>query len=162
MSLGLFDRSHHSNIMASRGTSRRSVSPILPSNKGSPSPPRRSSVLVGFPRRYARLGTLAILSLCAISFFFGFERTEKIIRAWRKPPRYTRYHAYERNLPQHDLNLPYPEGRDAKFFWASNHVTSAYTLLFLVTCLLNCSMYRIGMGKRYARAACECPSCICD
>jgi hypothetical protein len=37
---------------------------------------------------------------------------------------YEAYHDYERHLPQHNLSLPFPEGRDAKFFWAANHVTS--------------------------------------
>jgi hypothetical protein len=38
---------------------------------------------------------------------------------------YEAYHDYERHLPQHNLSLPFPEGRDAKFFWAANHVTSS-------------------------------------
>ncbi|KAI6095656.1 hypothetical protein EV401DRAFT_2062431 [Pisolithus croceorrhizus] len=41
------------------------------------------------------------------------------------PPLYESYHDYERHLPQHNLSLPYPEGRDAKFFWAANHVHSS-------------------------------------
>ena len=43
----------------------------------------------------------------------------------RLPPLYESYHDYERHLPQHNLSLPYPEGRDAKFFWAANHVHGA-------------------------------------
>ncbi|KAH7885742.1 hypothetical protein F5I97DRAFT_1145854 [Phlebopus sp. FC_14] len=39
------------------------------------------------------------------------------------PPLYEDYHEFERHLPQHNLSLPFPEGRDAKFFWAANHVT---------------------------------------
>ncbi|KAG8220778.1 hypothetical protein J3R82DRAFT_2210 [Butyriboletus roseoflavus] len=41
------------------------------------------------------------------------------------PPLYENYHNYERQLPQHNLSLPFPEGRDAKFFWVSNHVTAS-------------------------------------
>lgn len=43
----------------------------------------------------------------------------------RLPPLYESYHDYERHLPQHDLSLSFPEGRDAKFFWAANHVHGA-------------------------------------
>ncbi|KAG1738934.1 uncharacterized protein EDB91DRAFT_1288158 [Suillus paluster] len=38
---------------------------------------------------------------------------------------YEEYHEYERRLPQHNLSLPFPEGRDAKFFWAANHVINS-------------------------------------
>lgn len=41
------------------------------------------------------------------------------------PPLYEQYHDYERHLPQHNLSLPFPEGRDAKFLWAANHVISS-------------------------------------
>ncbi|KAF9244158.1 hypothetical protein BU15DRAFT_86106 [Melanogaster broomeanus] len=41
------------------------------------------------------------------------------------PPLFEAYHEFERHLPQHDLSLPFPEGRDAKFFWAANHVTAS-------------------------------------
>ncbi|KAJ7785211.1 hypothetical protein DFH07DRAFT_975793, partial [Mycena maculata] len=37
------------------------------------------------------------------------------------PPLYEEYRELERNLPQHNLSLPYPEGTHAKFLWAANH-----------------------------------------
>ncbi|KAJ7513119.1 hypothetical protein B0H11DRAFT_1698042 [Mycena galericulata] len=37
------------------------------------------------------------------------------------PPLYEEYHERERNLPQHNMSLPYPEGSHAKFLWAANH-----------------------------------------
>ena len=67
-----------------------------------------------------------VVSLSAFAFFYGFEKTETVIDIFRNPPLYEKYHESEANLPQHNLDLPFPEGRDAKFFWASNHVTSAY------------------------------------
>ncbi|KAJ7701184.1 hypothetical protein B0H17DRAFT_924778 [Mycena rosella] len=39
----------------------------------------------------------------------------------RPPPLYEAYHERERNLPQHNMSLPYPEGAHAKFLWAANH-----------------------------------------
>jgi hypothetical protein len=80
---------------------------------------------VGFPKRYARIGFLVVVSLSAFAFFYGFEKTETVIDIFRNPPLYERYHESEANLPQHNLDLPFPEGRDAKFFWASNHVTNS-------------------------------------
>ena len=99
---------------------------ILPTKNLSP---HCSTGGVGFPKRYARIGVLAVVSLSAFAFFYGFERTEVIIDSFRNPPLYEKYHEYEDNLPQHNPDLPYPEGRDAKFFWASNHVTRAYSRL---------------------------------
>lgn len=100
--------------------SRRPDSPILPTKSLSP---RRSAV--GFPKRYARLCFLLLSSLAVFSFFYGFDRTEKVLGLYRYPPRYEQYHEREATLPQHNLDLPYPEGRDAKYFWAANHVWSA-------------------------------------
>ncbi|THU88080.1 hypothetical protein K435DRAFT_680488 [Dendrothele bispora CBS 962.96] len=37
------------------------------------------------------------------------------------PPLYEEWHEYERNLPQHDLTLPPPEGRAARFLFMANH-----------------------------------------
>ncbi|KIY44977.1 hypothetical protein FISHEDRAFT_50228 [Fistulina hepatica ATCC 64428] len=37
------------------------------------------------------------------------------------PPLYNRYHEYERNLPQHNLDLPPPDGRYAKYIFMANH-----------------------------------------
>jgi hypothetical protein len=116
MVLRIFDRP--------KGGSSRPDSSILPTKNLSP---RRSTGGVGFPKRYARIGFLAVVSLCAFAFFYGFEKTETVINAFRNPPLYEEYHKYEAQLPQHNLDLPYPEGRDAKFFWASNHVTRAYS-----------------------------------
>lgn len=47
---------------------------------------------------------------------------EDSFTSFRLPPLYEAYHDYERHLPQHNLSLPYPEGRDAKFFWVAGHV----------------------------------------
>lgn len=40
------------------------------------------------------------------------------------PPLYEAYHAAERALPQHNPHAPFPDGKDAKFFWVANHAQS--------------------------------------
>ena len=109
---------HSTMLLRSLSNSGRSNSPTLPTK----SFPSTSSVFV--PRRYARLVLLGLLSLCALVFLY--YRQARDASGFLIPPRYEKYHEYEENLPQHNLDLPYPEGRDAKYFWASNHVTRAY------------------------------------
>jgi hypothetical protein len=38
------------------------------------------------------------------------------------PPHYDSIHEYERNLPQHDLSLPFPEGKDGRYVWFANQI----------------------------------------
>jgi hypothetical protein len=104
--------------------------PILPTKNL----PLGSSVVLGFTKRYARIGLIAMVSLSAFTFFKGFEKTREIFNSFshpplKNPPLYEKYHEYEDKLPQHNLNLPYPEGRDAKFFWVGNHITRAHSIL---------------------------------
>lgn len=96
------------------------------------SSPRRSPV--GFPKRYARTCVLVTIFLVAVVFFYGpgIEGIATLFGYHRRPPLYGKYHEYEDQLPQHNLELPYPEGRDAKYFWVSNHVDSACWLLVCV------------------------------
>jgi|SRR5882762_9960533 hypothetical protein len=105
------------------GSGRKTGSPILPTKNISP---RRSSGGVGFPKRHVRIGFLVLVFLCIFASFHRRAKTEVVINDLPNPPLYEKYHKYEANLPQHNLDLPYPEGRDAKFFWASNHVTGAF------------------------------------
>ncbi|KAG2144520.1 hypothetical protein DEU56DRAFT_790022 [Suillus clintonianus] len=109
--------------------SRSSDSSTLPlSNSDTRSPPSRFSLT----RRCTRL----LVGLILVCLFLFFSRTKATVPpSWLQdqslaekhslPPLYEEYHDYERHLPQHNLSLPFPEGRDAKFFWAANHVTSS-------------------------------------
>ena len=135
----------------------RPGSPILPTKNISP---RRSPGGVGFPKRYVRVCFLVVFCLFAFAFFHWFDKAEVVVNSLRNPPLYERYHEYEANLPQHNLDLPYPEGRDAKFFWASNHVTRTFWALTVLR--LNSTMSRFWLGKCHAGASSECPSGICD
>lgn len=38
------------------------------------------------------------------------------------PPLYSKYHQDELAYPQHNPDLPYPEGREGKYIWMANHV----------------------------------------
>jgi len=38
------------------------------------------------------------------------------------PPQYERLYEWEKNLPQHDLNLPYPEGRTGRYVNFANQI----------------------------------------
>ncbi|KZP18800.1 hypothetical protein FIBSPDRAFT_933213 [Athelia psychrophila] len=113
----LFDRSKHAPK-----SSQASILPVLapsPRRSPPPSPPRLLSAL---PKRYARLGSIVIWIGCALSVFYVYQWTQTPVIESKKPPLYERYHEYEAALPQHNPNLPAPEGKDAKFIWASNHV----------------------------------------
>ena len=110
MSLRMFGRS--------TGNGRHSP-PILPSKHLVLRSPSGS---VCFPKRYARVAFLVVVCLSAVAFFYRVRERKP---QTKNPPLYERYHEYEANLPQHNLDLPYPEGRDAKFLWVSNHITGA-------------------------------------
>ena len=72
---------------------------------------------------------LLLLSSSALFWLYSHHTgrnspaNEQVPVDYTLPPLYEAYHDYERRLPQHNLSLPFPEGRDAKFFWAPNHVT---------------------------------------
>ncbi|KAF8554311.1 hypothetical protein OG21DRAFT_1440550 [Imleria badia] len=83
------------------------------------------------PKRCARLLIILFLSCSALVLLYSrrtgedWPASEENPADHSLPPLYEAYHDYERHLPQHDLSLPFPEGRDAKFFWAPNHVTAS-------------------------------------
>ncbi|KAI6014964.1 hypothetical protein EDC04DRAFT_2952265 [Pisolithus marmoratus] len=88
-----------------------------------------------FTKRSARVLLILVLASCALVSSIQHAAThlstctggqqKSIARKNRLPPLYESYHDYERHLPQHNLSLPQPRGRDAKFFWAANHVHSS-------------------------------------
>lgn len=118
----------------------RPNSPILPTKN--PSPRRPSSGGVGFPKRHVRVAFLVLVFLSAFALFHWCEKKPEpqVVNDLPKPRLYETFHKHEANLPQHNLDLPYPEGRDAKFFWASNHVTGVFDPLplpFIVAKLMH-------------------------
>ncbi|KAJ7574375.1 hypothetical protein C8J56DRAFT_803188 [Mycena floridula] len=84
----------------------------------------KSSISAFFSRRI-RFG-LAIFF--AILLFFFLQRAQlldlspgPLLTSELNPPLYEKWSANERLLPQHDPNLPFPEGSHAKFIFFSNH-----------------------------------------
>ncbi|PCH34414.1 hypothetical protein WOLCODRAFT_135702 [Wolfiporia cocos MD-104 SS10] len=79
-------------------------------------------------KRYARIASFALLALCLFAFIRGFTGGEGLMSVEDAPenhifpPLYQQYHEQELRLPQHNPNLPFPEGRDGKFIWMANHV----------------------------------------
>ena len=86
------------------------------------------------PRRVSRLlvtlmVTLTFLGLYSLLEFEG-EGWVPTNLPWqqkdRLPPLYPEYRLSELALPQHNLDLPYPEGRNGKYIWISEHVRGMF------------------------------------
>lgn len=104
---------------------QRKPETVLPTTKHLIAIPTTTHGGVPFPKRYARFGFLALLSFSSYIFLSSFgSKRETSIDEPPTPPLYEKYHAWERNLPQHNPTLPFPEGKDTKFFWISNHAQS--------------------------------------
>ena len=52
------------------------------------------------------------------------------------PPRFYEWHDREKRLPQHDINLPYPQGREGRYIRFTNQVwgTSKINIVFFRGC----------------------------
>ncbi|OBZ68588.1 hypothetical protein A0H81_11555 [Grifola frondosa] len=75
--------------------------------------------------RCVRLAILALVSLALLHWLRGGTEDIMEIAGDTKhafPPLYEKYHQWELRLPQHDPNLPLPEGRNGKYIWMANHV----------------------------------------
>ncbi|KDQ62949.1 hypothetical protein JAAARDRAFT_202479 [Jaapia argillacea MUCL 33604] len=117
-----------------RRSSEHSVLPIKSSDSASFFTGQRP-----YPKRYRRL-TLALLTVSIFGLFYClgssnptpgrlYDLLESAVLldplGNRLPPLYERWHEQESRLPQHDPDLPFPEGKHAKFFWVANHVTAS-------------------------------------
>jgi hypothetical protein len=54
-----------------------------------------------------------------LSFLRGLPKPEE----GSDPPRFYEWHDREKILPQHDLNLPYPQGREGRYIRFSNQLS---------------------------------------
>jgi hypothetical protein len=103
-----------------------------------PSPFRPHHIL---PRR-SRCPFFGLLIFATIAFFFhhnyfvttpipedllvflnGLPRPE----GGSRPPRFYEWHDREKSLPQHDPNLPYPQGREGRYIRFSNQVAGTFS-----------------------------------
>ena len=91
--------------------------------------PRGGNPLARFcTKRITRLAVLTSLCLLTVHFFWGVD---SVVAWWqanvpnRKPPLYTDYYLQELKHPQHNPELPFPEGEHGLYIWYANHVHGA-------------------------------------
>lgn len=83
---------------------------------------------VRLPRRVSRLLVSIMVSLTFLGLYsllrFDSDGWIPTNLPWQKrlPPLYSEYRLRELALPQHNLDLPYPEGKNGKYLWISEHV----------------------------------------
>ena len=77
---------------------------------------------------FSGLATLVVLTLYATSihqrptpFFPSFAPFTQVLDL-DQPPTYERLKKWETDLPQHNLDLPYPEGRTGKYVLFKNQI----------------------------------------
>ena len=82
-------------------------------------------------RRPIRLRFLFFFTvLCSLAFlawhFVGAQQQiENYLQRhpfFRIPPVYQKYYDAEKQLPQHDASLPFPEGRNGRYLWVSTQM----------------------------------------
>lgn len=107
------------------------VSVSLEKRQSAPFHPR--SIL---PRRI-RGHFFALLFLATIAFFFHYNRSststsnpddsDNILSFLRgnNPPRFYEWHDREKLLPQHNVDLPYPQGREGRYIRFANQLCGA-------------------------------------
>lgn len=84
------------------------------------------------PRRLSRLlaSTFVCLSFLGLYSLLEFEPGTWVPAnlPWKQrlPPLYSEYRLHELALPQHNLDLPHPEGRNGKYLWISEHVRGMF------------------------------------
>ena len=91
---------------------------------------------VNIPRRYARVVIALGVGFLVYLFFFARQIEQDWSNypqeAWAtldgNPPTYNQYLEYERHLPAHNLDLPYPDGKHAKYIYFASHQWGAFSL----------------------------------
>ena len=92
-------------------------------------PAKHDKLALSLPRRYARIFLAGLGALLLYFFLFSgrFRSPDDAAfppEAWfgppGKPPLYNQYREYERHLPAHNPDLPFPDGKYAKFIYFGN------------------------------------------
>jgi hypothetical protein len=118
--------------------------PVTVSLEKRPSSPFRPRAIL--PRRL-RCHFFGLLFLAIVAFFFHHNHSSSPTSAaddpdnllpflrglpkpegGSKPPRFYEWHDREKRLPQHDVSLPYPQGREGRYIRFTNQVSG--TLFF--------------------------------
>ncbi len=108
--------------------------PVTGSMEKRPSSPFRPRAIL--PRRF-RAHFLGLLFLATVAFFFHYRHSSSSTvdpdllpflrglpkpEGGRNPPRFYEWHDREKRLPQHDVNLPFPQGREGRYIRFANQV----------------------------------------
>ena len=79
--------------------------------------------------RNVRRYLIALFLLASLSFLWVKGNISSPMSALKEklmtpalPPLYEEWYEFESRLPSQDPSLPYPEGAEARFFYADNHV----------------------------------------
>lgn len=105
-------------------------------------------------RRYTRIAFFALVALAVLALFRTTSTAdivpyvEDLPEFHIYPPLYEKYHARELQLPQHDPDLPLPEGREGKYIWMANHVHASGWGNAMQELLLN-SYLAYGSGRSF-------------
>jgi hypothetical protein len=129
------------------------VSASLEKRQASPFRPR--SIL---PRRI-RAHFFGLLFLASIALFFHYnysststsnpDHPDELLSYLRdlpkpeggpNPPRFYEWHDHEKLLPQHNVDLPYPQGREGRYIRFTNQVTGAFSFSFFPRLRRSCSV----------------------
>ena len=125
-------------------------SPVTMFLEKRPSPVFRTSSILPRPRSL-RVHIFCLLFLATIAFFFRYNYFKYLstptpddpdyllyfLRGLPKPengtspPRFYEWHDREKRLPQHDVNLPYPQGREGRYIRFSNQVWGTSKIIFV-------------------------------
>jgi hypothetical protein len=118
--------------------------PVTVSLEKRPSSPFRPRSIL--PRRL-RGHFFGLLFLATIAFFFHYNHSStstaddpdyllSFLRGLPEPeggsnpPRFYEWHDREKRLPQHDVNLPYPQGREGRYIRFTNQVWGTLSFFF--------------------------------
>ena len=121
--------------------------------------PHRSLGSAWCSRRFTKrsLVVLAVLLVCTYLRFWSVDTTPSDLRGLvaddALPPLYGEWHKEELELPQHDPELPPPEGREGKYINIANHIYGL-SLVYSITSLPADICYdRPWLGKFPARSS---------
>lgn len=138
----LADRLHQTYLLMSprftwfRWRSRtRNTSSTLPTTKIVDQAQSATSWTLSFSRRRTKIAIAVSISLMVVfvaPIIFGLFASAAfvsdtvlhslaLIKSAPLPPLYSAFHEYELRLPQHSLNVSFPEGQERAYLWIENH-----------------------------------------
>lgn len=107
-------------------------------------------------KRILRVVVFAFAGLFAIRLFFGLDAFVAVVKSAAddgKPPLYEKYHEWELKLPQHNPDLPPPEGRHGQYIWMANHVHGAF-IYALSSCAVSDAGGQLPGGVMLCKSTC--------